>query len=287
MPLSLDEAGGAIKDAPNHFGRLLRFWRNCFGLSQEQMAHSVGVSARHLSFLETGKAHPSRGLIDRIVSELRLNKRDAGNLLGASGFMPSMQAADLSDPGNEDLRRSVIVTLRCLDPFPAAVIDPFANVKMVNRAWVYAHQQLLGEAAMRPDLNSIRLLVAEDGWRRYMLDWAQVACLYLVILQQEAILRDSAEAQALLDDLIKIEGIPTDWARRGASAPSDRDHHRTRGGSDGRRRFINVHHTVGSTPFVSEPRLILHGILPEDGVAELSLEALRTNNDLSHPLCPY
>lgn len=272
---------------PNHFGRLLRFWRSCFEFSQEQMAHSVDISTRHLSFLETGKAQPSRTLVDRIISQLGLGRRDAGNLLGAAGFMPSMQAADLSDPGNEYLRLSVVVTLRCFDPFPAAVIDPFANIKMVNRAWVHAHRRLLGEAVMGSDLNSIRLLVVEDGWRKYMVDWAQVACLYLVILQQEAILRDSTEAQALLDEIVAVEGIPVDWARRGASSTFAGDHHRTQGGTDGQRRYVNVHHTVGSTPFVSEPRLILHGILPENGIPEISLEALHARLDLAHPLCPY
>lgn len=210
----------------NHFGRLLRFWRGAFGLSQEDLAYTANISVRHLSFLETGKAQPSRALIARITTELKLGRRDSGNLLQAAGYLPVVEIADLDDPGHEELRRDLIATLRCFDPFPAAAIDPFANVKMVNKAWVHMHRQLLGDAIMRPDLNSIRLLVSEDGWRRYMPDWAQVVCLYLVILQQEAILRDSIEAQTLLDEILAIEGVPADWGQRGARTPSDGHNHR-------------------------------------------------------------
>ncbi len=273
--------------AANPFGKLLRFWRGCFGLSQEDLAYGVGVSVRHLSYLETGKAQPSRMLVERLVSELGLGRRYAGNLLQAAGFLPLREAADLDDPGNEELRRGVVATLRCFDPFPAAAIDPFANVKMVNRAWVHSHRRLLGDAVMRPDINTIRLLVDESGWRRYMPDWAEMACLYLVILQQEAILRDSPEAQALLDEMLAKDGIPHDWARRGARAPSDAHSHRTARAHQPARSFINVHHTVGSTAFVSEPRLILHAILPEDGVPDVSLEDLNARTDLAHPLLPY
>lgn len=281
---------GYDKGAGNYFGRLLRFWRAAFNLSQEDLAAIAEVSVRHLSFLETGKAHPSRMLINRMAGELRLGRRDTGNLLQAAGYLPVVEAANLDDPGYEEVRRGVVATLRCFDPFPAAVIDPFANVKMVNRAWVHSHRRMLGETIMRPEINTIRLLVAEDGWRRYMPEWANGACLYLVILQQEAILRDSAEAQSLLDEILAIPGIPADWAQRGARTPSDGHNHnqKRRDGSDRPpRSYINVHHTVGSTAFVSEPRLIIHAILPEDGSPDVPLDVLNADASLVHPLLPY
>jgi len=288
--MTFNVRGPVSAENSSHFGRLLRFWRATFDLSQEDLAGLVDVSVRHLSFLETGKAHPSRMLIDRIARELKLGRRGAGNLLQAAGYLPAVEVADLDSPGNEEVRRGLVATLRCFDPFPAAAIDPFANVKMVNRAWVHAHREMLGEAVMGDDINTIRLLVAENGWRRYMPDWANAACLYLVILQQEAILRDSAEAQRLLDEMVAMEGIPHDWARRGAGATSDgHNHDQRRRATAARpaRTYINVHHTVGSTPYVSEPRLILHAILPEDGIPDRSLETLTSDRSLSHPLLAY
>lgn len=276
---------------PSHvrFGRLLKFWRSAFGLSQEDFADTIGVSVRHLSFLETGKAGPSRMLVEHVAAALRLGSRDTGNLIQMAGFLPFARAGDLDSAGNEELRRGLVATLRCLDPHPAAVIDPCANVKMVNRAWVHMHVRLLGEAVIKPQVNTIRLLVAEDGWRRYMPNWAEFACLYLVILKQEAIMRESEEAERLLQDILATPGIPEDWAQRGARHSSEGHNHSQtmRTGDGALRTLINVHHTVGSTTFVSEPRLIIHAVLPEDGVPDVSLQELQARRDIAHPLLPY
>ena len=207
------------------------------------------------------------------------------HLMMAAGYLPYSQAADLDDPDNAELRAGLRLTLRCLDPFAAAVIDPCANVKMVNRAWVFAHRRAFGASIMRRDINTIRLLVAKDGWRQHLPNWADLACLYLVILQQEAIMRNSPEAEALLAEILAVEGVPQDWAQRGARAsPTGSNQSETRGGRNGDRVFLNVHHTVGSTAYVAEPRLLIHAVLPEDGRPDVSLVALYANDELLHPL---
>ncbi|HMN46431.1 MAG TPA: helix-turn-helix domain-containing protein [Povalibacter sp.] len=266
------------------FGELLRFWRCAFGQNQEELAHGIDVSTRHLSFLETGRSHPSRALIEKIIAHFGLRARDAGNLLLAAGWLPHSEAVDLNSPGQEELRSGVVATLRSLDPFPAVAIDPCANVKLFNRAWLYMHQRLFGEAVLGAQINTIRLLVAENGWRRYLADWADQVCFYLLILKQEAILRNSREAADLLEDILCTPGIPPDWAARGARVHADGHNHRyVRRTARGERAYINVHHTVGSTTFVSEPRLIIHAILPEDGVADVTPEQLDSVG-LRHPL---
>ncbi len=273
----------------NAFGRLLRFWRAAFDLSQETLAERLEVSPRHISFLENGRTTPSRGLVERLALDLQLGRRDAGNLLLAAGYLPRLVASALEAPENALLRRGLIETLRHLDPFAAAVIDPCANVKMVNRAWVVGNTRLFGAAVAGPRVNTIRLLVASAGWRRYVSDWATLACLYLVLLEQEAILRSNLEAADLVQEIIADPAIPRDWARRGASLASDGPNHVADvRGPDGKvRRLLNVHHTVGSTGYVSEPRLIIHATFPEDGVPEISREALSRLEDLSHPLLAY
>lgn len=198
------------------FGELLRFWRSALGQSQEDLAHGIDISTRHLSFLETGRSHPSRALIERIITHFGLRARDAGNLLLSAGLLPHSEAVDLNSPGQEELRSGLVATLRSLDPFPAAAIDPCANVKLVNRAWLHMHRRLFSDSVLGAQINTIRLLVAEDGWRKYLTDWADQACFYLLILKQEAILRNSREAAELLEDILRTSGLPPDWAARGA-----------------------------------------------------------------------
>ena len=271
----------------NAFGRLLRFWRTALDLSQEELAGRLDVSARHISFLENARTGPSRGFVDRLAASFQLGRRDAGNLLLAAGYLPRFEASTLEAPGNELLRQGLVETLRHLDPYPAAVIDPCANVKMVNRAWVLANTCLFGAAIERPDVNTIRLLVAPDGWRRHVPDWATLACLYLVLLEQEAILRGNLEAAELVREIAADPEIPSDWARRGMLLSGDGHNHiaAVRGPDGEVRRFLNVHHTVGSTGYVSEPRLIIHATFPEDGVPDLPREKLIAL-DLRHPLLP-
>lgn len=277
-----------VSPQDNTFGRLLRFWRAALDLSQEELAARLEVSARHISFLENGRTGPSRDFIERLAASLELGRRDAGNLLLAAGYLPRLEASTLEAPGNELLRQGLVETLRRLDPYPAAVIDPCANVRMVNRAWVLANTRLFGPAVEGPNVNTIRLLVAPNGWRRHAPDWATLACLYLVLLKQEAILRGNLEAAELVREIARDPEIPSDWARRGLLLSGDGHNHiaAVRGLDGEVRRFLNVHHTVGSTGYVSEPRLIIHVTFPEDGVPDASLEALSAL-DLKHPLLPY
>lgn len=277
-----------VSPQDNAFGRLLRFWRAALELSQEELAGRLEMSARHISFLENGRTGPSRSFVERLASSLELGRRDAGNLLLAAGYLPRSEASTLEAPGNELLRQGLVETLHGLDPCPAAVIDPCANVKMVNRAWVLANTRLFGAEVEGPTVNTIRLLVARNGWRRYVPDWATLACLYLVLLEQEAILRGNLEAAELVREIAADPDVPSDWARRGRLLSGDGHNHvaEVRGPEGEVRRFLNVHHTVGSTGYVSEPRLIIHATFPEDGVPDVSREALNAL-DLRHPLLPY
>lgn len=115
-----------------------------------------------------------------------------------------------------------------------------------------------------------------------------LACLYLALLEQKAILRGNPEAAAFVREIAADPDIPSDWARRGLFL--SRDGHNqiaaVRGPNGDVRRFLNVHHTVGSTGYVSDPRLIIHATFPQDGVPNVARETL-DELELKHPLLPY
>lgn len=269
-------------DTPPPFGRLLRFWRNTFALSQEALSLEVGVSARHISFLETGRSSPGKPLVYQLAQQFELSSRDTSNLLAAAGFFPDRSESDLSAPEQRWLRKSVALRLRDLEPAPAWVADPCGTILMVNRGWLHlnlAHVHLFGE-----DLpsNSYHMYFSNLALRKQLLDWEDLACALLVNLQQEALLTEDPRAQGVLDELMQYKGVPEDWAQRGARMPYSHSFkirlQRDTGGAD---TFIAVNNTVGATPYVAQPRLLLsalHPLAPEQWPSKQEL------SELEHPL---
>lgn len=135
------------------FGERLKSRRQRLGVSQLQLAVDAGVSARHLSFIETGRSRPSREMVLRLAERLRLPLRDQNGLLLAAGFAPAFPQHDLAAPELGAVRRAASLVLANHEPFPAIAIDRRRNVVMSNRA----AQRLLGELPRElsePALNS-------------------------------------------------------------------------------------------------------------------------------------
>ena len=115
-------------------GSLLRAWRERRGMSQLTLALDAGVSARHLSFVETGRAQPGRELILRVLEELDVPLRERNAILAAAGFAPTFRQRPFDDPSFDAVRGILKTTLTAHLPFPAYVIDRHWNVAMSNYA---------------------------------------------------------------------------------------------------------------------------------------------------------
>ncbi len=263
------------------FGRLLRFWRNTFSLSQEALSLEVGVSARHISFLETGRSKPGKALVYQLAAAFGLSSRDTSNLLAAGGFFPDRADSDLSTPEQRWLRKSVAMRLRDLDPAPAWVADSCGRILMVNRGWIHLnrdHLQEFGESSLE---NSYHMYFSERGLRKQLLDWEDLACALLVNLQQEVLLTDDQQAGRVLEELLQYSDVPADWARRGARIPYSHSF-KIRSQLDQQQiTWIAVNNTVGATPYVAQPRLLLSALHPLDASQWPLLEQLL---QLEHPL---
>jgi transcriptional regulator with XRE-family HTH domain len=271
------------------FGRLLRFWRTAFGLSQEELAGRAGISARHVSFLENGRTAASRASVLALAAGLGLGGRETAVLLLSAGFFPEAPALDLDDPAHAELRATLVLILRHADPFPSIVMDSCGEIRLVNRAWVFAHRHYIGDIAEGIGLNAMLLFLHEQGWRRFAPDWERIACVFLMMLQQEVIIRRDARASQLMARILRMPGVPADWARRGAQWSTEQgDYRLDLTGRDGRvHAFRVVHHTVGGTPYGGEERLIIQTVYPEAGSPVIERGWLERRADLTHPLCPY
>src|SRR6267142_2361758 len=105
------------------FGRLLREWRSRRRVSQLDLAVEAGVSSRHVSFIETGRAQPSREMILMLARVLDVPLRDRNDLLMAAGYAAIYRATDLDAPALEQARRALDFMLRQQEPYPALVVD--------------------------------------------------------------------------------------------------------------------------------------------------------------------
>src|SRR5215207_3451526 len=104
-------------------GELLRGWRRRRRLSQLDLALDAGVSARHVSFVETGRARPSREMVLHLAEHLAVPLRERNPLLIAAGYAPTYQATDFDAPEMESVREALERLLQAHEPYPAILVD--------------------------------------------------------------------------------------------------------------------------------------------------------------------
>ncbi len=159
------------------FGRLLREWRARRGMSQLDLAVEAGVSSRHLSFVETGRATPSREMVVLLARALDVPFRDRNDLLTAAGYAAIYRATSLDAPALAQARRALDFILRQQEPYPALVLDRHWNVLKVNEGSARV-QALFLDAAVVATLgppNAMRLMFHPKAFRPWIVNWEPTA----------------------------------------------------------------------------------------------------------------
>jgi transcriptional regulator with XRE-family HTH domain len=190
---------------PSPLGRLLREWRARRGASQLHLAIEAGVSPRHLSFVETGRAQPSREMVLRLADRLEVPLRERNRLLTAAGYAPLYGERRLDDPTMKVARQAVDLVLRAHEPSPALVVDRHWTMVASNRI-VPLLLAGLPEALLAPPVNVLRLSLHPQGLAPRIVNLAQWrAHLFHRLRQQIAASGDEALA-ALADELHALPG---------------------------------------------------------------------------------
>ncbi len=160
-------------------GTLLRDWRRRRRLSQLDLALEAGVSARHLSFLETGRSKPSREMVLHLSEQLEVPLRDRNHLLLAAGFAPAFEERAIDAPEMAPVREALERVLAGHEPYPAVVVDRWWNLAAANRS-IAMFTDTVPEHLMTPPVNVLRVSLHPDGmasrilnygeWRAHLLD---------------------------------------------------------------------------------------------------------------------
>jgi transcriptional regulator with XRE-family HTH domain len=205
------------------FGRALREWRTRRGLSQLTLAVDAGISSRHLSFVETGRAQPSREMVLLLARALDVPLRDRNDLLAAAGFAPVYRATDLEAPTLAQARRALDFVLRQQEPYPAIVIDRHWDILQANGGTARLVELFLESSATAElGLNAMRLMFHPRGFRPHIVNWEAMAAALIQWLHRDVLsgLGD-AGTRRLRDELLAYPGVPPHWRRLDLDVSTD------------------------------------------------------------------
>lgn len=143
-------------------GELLREWRQRRRMSQLDFATEAEISTRHLSFVETGRAQPSRDMVMRLAELLDVPLRERNELLIAAGFAPVFAARALDDPALQSARKAIDLVLKGHEPYPALAIDRHWNLVAAN-SMVGPFMAGASTELLQPPVNVLRLSLHPQG----------------------------------------------------------------------------------------------------------------------------
>jgi transcriptional regulator with XRE-family HTH domain len=187
-------------------------------VSQLDLSLSVGVSARHLSFIETGRSRPSSEMVLALAEGLDVPLRERNTLLLAAGFAPRYQSRPLEDAALSPARDAVQRLLDAHNPYPGIVIDRCWNVVGANTA-ASALTAGLPDELLGPPVNVYRLCLHPDGLAARTLNFAEWAGYLLHQLQRTIALTGDPALQALDEEVRGYPGIAA--TAKAWSAPRD------------------------------------------------------------------
>lgn len=203
--------------AEPRFGVLLRAWRSARGRSQLALSLDTGVSSRHLSCMETGRASPSREMVLTLAQALELPLRDRNELLLAAGFAALFRETPLGAPALGPVRDAIQLLLDAAAPNPAFVSNRRHDVLDANASGRWLLDSFVADPAQfTPPFNMGRLLASPHGLRPHVRNWPEVARKVLGRLQREL---GGAHARDAEDDAL-LQAVAPALAELGEAPPA-------------------------------------------------------------------
>jgi transcriptional regulator with XRE-family HTH domain len=256
-------------------GELLRQWRERRRLSQLDLALAAETSARHLSFVETGRARPSRDMLLRLAEQLEVPLRERNHLLLAGGYAPVFGQAPLDAPQMAAVREALGKVLAGHEPYPAVVVDRSWNLVDANAAVAV----LLGPtdpALLAPPANVLRVSLHPDGMAPRIVNLGEWRAHLFGRLRRQVGLTGDAGLAELLDEL---RAYPCDQPEPEVEVPGPGDvvvPLRLRHG-DQELSFLSIMASFGTPLDVTVAELAIESFFPADPATGAALRDLQTD----------
>ena len=246
-----------------HVGALLREWRAARRLSQLELSLQADVSSRHLSYVETGKAQPSREMVARLADALAVPLRERNALMIAAGYAPEYGETSLATPEMAPVRRALEYMLAQQEPYPAFVMTRHWDVVLANGGVTRLFGLLRGGPPKHA--NIVRQIFDPDDMRPFVANWDEVAGDVIRHLHAEiAAAPSDAKLRALLDEALAYPCVPAPWRTRepGASPLPLLTTHFRAGATE--LRFLSTFATFGTARDVTIDDLRIECLFPAD-----------------------
>jgi transcriptional regulator with XRE-family HTH domain len=253
-------------------GEMLRAWRQRRKLSQLELALDASVSSRHLSFVETGRARPSREMIMRLAEQLEVPLRERNPLLLAAGYAPAYTERPLDSPEMATAREALDRFLRAHEPYPAVVVNRYHELVASNDAL----EPLLEGVApglLEPPANALRIALHPEGMAPRTVNLAEWSAHLLRRLSREAQISGDPRLVALYDELVGYPGVETGAVQAELQAEDIVVPLRLRDSFGGEFAFFSTLSTFGTAIDITLSELAIEAFYPAN--AQTALRLLR------------
>lgn len=186
-------------------GDFLRFWRKHNRMSQMDLALDVGISTKHLSFVETGRSKPSRNLVLKIAHSLKLPLRHRNSFLKSAGYASEFGEESFNGDKMEIVRQALQRMLEKHEPYPALVVNAAYNILMTNSGYEQMIKFLVGDHVLKKYNNVYHLTFAEDGLRPHIRDWPIIEQFMLNRLWDEAASTQNNDLFLLYKEISRLQ----------------------------------------------------------------------------------
>jgi len=253
-------------------GGLLRGWRRRRRLSQLDLSVEAQVSARHLSFVETGRSKPSRELLLHLAEHLDVPLRERNTLLLAGGYAPSYRETALDQETMAPVRAALERILVGSEPFPAVVIDRRWDLVSANASALRIMTEGVAAELLTPPINVLRMSLHPEGMAPRIANLAEFSAHLLERLDRQVASTADAELEALYDELRQFPGV-----HQRSPAPAEPASLlfvplvlRVRGG--GELSFVSTVATFGTALDITMAELAIESFFPADAATAAALQ---------------
>jgi len=255
-------------------GGLLRDWRQRRRLSQLGLALEAEVSARHLSFVETGRSRPSRRFVLHLAEHLDVPLRDRNSLLLAAGYAPFHNETPLDAAEMAPVRSAIDKVLAGHDPYPAVVVDRRWDLVSMNRAASAVFTDGVAPELLAAPVNVLRVSLHPEGLAPRIVNLAEYSGHLLTRLHRHAAASGDPDLIALRDEVCGYPGVVN-------SAPAGTDPAALlfvplilRAAGDQELTFFSTIATFGTALDVTLAELAIESFFPADKTTAAALHAI-------------